>query len=200
MSPVTANPTRKLLLEAAAAMLGREGYDGTTMRKLAEVTGVKQPVIYYYFASKEALLQEAFILTSQRLRAALASWPASPDARELLRQRLLFTWRQAELTMTMLNYFLGQKRVALDDSSEPMRIPPAASRHLREAIELGIEQGVYESADPGRDASIMLHALNGFAMEHFPQTADAANPELPAEVLDFFERALRPALTSRKES
>ena len=181
-------------------MLASAGYDGTTMRKLADVTGVKQPVIYYYFASKEDLLTEAFVLAQQRIGAALAAWPASSHARELLRQRLDFTWQHAHLVMAMLNYFLGQKRTAATQSAPPVRIPPQAFRHVQEAIELGMAQGVFESPDPNRDASIMVHALNGFAMEHFPATASASDPALLDDVYNFFARALQPAAINGKDS
>lgn len=165
------------------------------MRKLADRANVKQPVIYYYFENKEALLTEAFYFAQGQLRDELAALPPETDARRLLRQRLAFSWENAHLVMVMLNYFLGQKREV-----EPLfqRVPPAAYRHIQQAIELGITQGVYASEQPGRDAAMIVHAMNGFAMEHFPGRPHQSDPQLLDDVVSFIERALRPSSPSFK--
>jgi AcrR family transcriptional regulator len=44
------------IIEAAAAVLAREGYAGTSMKDIAREAGVAQGLIHYYFGSKEDLV------------------------------------------------------------------------------------------------------------------------------------------------
>src|SRR5438445_9413790 len=44
------------IIEAASAVMGRKGYDGTSMKDIAAEAGVAQGLIHYYFGSKEDLL------------------------------------------------------------------------------------------------------------------------------------------------
>ena len=47
--------TRERIEKEAIAIFSEKGYDATSMRELAEASGVTKPVIYYYFKSKENL-------------------------------------------------------------------------------------------------------------------------------------------------
>jgi AcrR family transcriptional regulator len=49
--------TRALILETALGLFRERGYDGTTMRAIAQRAGVSVGNAYYYFASKEHLVQ-----------------------------------------------------------------------------------------------------------------------------------------------
>lgn len=50
--------TRQRILDAAAHVLSRRGYAGTRLTDVAEVAGVQAPAIYYYFPSREDLIEE----------------------------------------------------------------------------------------------------------------------------------------------
>ncbi len=63
--------TRTRIVDAAMALLEERGYDGTTMRAVADAAGVSLGNAYYYFASKEHLVQ-GFYDRLQELHAAAA--------------------------------------------------------------------------------------------------------------------------------
>ncbi|MEO6653328.1 MAG: TetR family transcriptional regulator [Ilumatobacteraceae bacterium] len=46
------------IMDEAASLFLRHGYDGTSLRQLAHVVGIKAGSIYYHFASKDDLLTE----------------------------------------------------------------------------------------------------------------------------------------------
>src|ERR1700686_1176746 len=50
--------SRDSILEAAAKLFRRQGYSATTLRKIAGMADIKAGSIYYYFDSKEAILDE----------------------------------------------------------------------------------------------------------------------------------------------
>lgn len=57
--------TRALILKTALDMLLDRGYEGTTMRAIAEEAGVSLGNAYYYFKSKEHLIQAFYARTHQ---------------------------------------------------------------------------------------------------------------------------------------
>ncbi|MFE4329970.1 TetR/AcrR family transcriptional regulator [Streptomyces sp. NPDC056831] len=50
--------TRRRLLEAARDLFAERGYEGTTVRSIAERAGVNQALLFRYFGSKQGLLTE----------------------------------------------------------------------------------------------------------------------------------------------
>ena len=46
------------IIDAAARMFAERGYHGTTTQAIADVLGMRQASLYYYFPSKEAALEE----------------------------------------------------------------------------------------------------------------------------------------------
>ena len=64
--------TRTRIVDAAMALLEERGYDGTTMRAVADAAGVSLGNAYYYFASKEHLVQ-GFYDRLQELHASAAA-------------------------------------------------------------------------------------------------------------------------------
>lgn len=64
--------TRARIVDAAMALLEERGYDGTTMRAVADAAGVSLGNAYYYFASKEHLVQ-GFYDRLQELHATAAA-------------------------------------------------------------------------------------------------------------------------------
>ncbi|WP_117209675.1 TetR/AcrR family transcriptional regulator [Allorhizocola rhizosphaerae] len=61
--------TRKLIVDTAVRLFGELGYEKTTMRAIASAAGVSVGNAYYYFPSKESLVQE-FYLQIQRAHLA----------------------------------------------------------------------------------------------------------------------------------
>lgn len=75
---------RRAIMVASASVFARQGYAATTIADLATANGVSRGLLYHYFASKEALLQEMLndhldmMLDAAR---SAATDGATPDAR-----------------------------------------------------------------------------------------------------------------------
>jgi TetR/AcrR family transcriptional regulator, transcriptional repressor for nem operon len=65
--------TRRKIVEAAAPIFNRRGYEGSSLNDLMQATGLKKGGIYRHFSSKEELAAEAFDYT----------WEAAWNARLL---------------------------------------------------------------------------------------------------------------------
>src|SRR5262249_61561005 len=65
--------TRALILETALDLFKENGYEETTMRAIAQRAGVALGNAYYYFRSKEHLIQAFYGRTHQELAGAARS-------------------------------------------------------------------------------------------------------------------------------
>jgi AcrR family transcriptional regulator len=72
------------IVDAAARVFAERGYHGATTQDIADVLGIRQASLYYYFSSKEAALElvcshgvEAFVATGQ----AIAKGPGTAGER-----------------------------------------------------------------------------------------------------------------------
>ncbi|WP_265521905.1 TetR/AcrR family transcriptional regulator [Oerskovia flava] len=65
--------TRARVLEAALVMLREVGYERTTMRAIATSAGVSTGNAYYYFPSKDHLVQELYLEVQREHTATVAS-------------------------------------------------------------------------------------------------------------------------------
>ncbi|AHH17477.1 transcriptional regulator, TetR family [Nocardia nova SH22a] len=76
--------TRRRILDAAAEVLNRDGFAGARLSDIAARAEVRVPGLYYYFESREAILEEVVLigtrLTMAHVEAKLAQLPvrASP--------------------------------------------------------------------------------------------------------------------------
>lgn len=73
--------TRARILDAAAHVLSRQGYAGTRLSDVAERADIQTPAIYYYFASRDDLIEEVMACglaeMREHLKSTLAALP--PD-------------------------------------------------------------------------------------------------------------------------
>ncbi|GAB3660330.1 TetR/AcrR family transcriptional regulator [Glycomyces tarimensis] len=84
--------TRQRIIDVALDMFAERGYDGTTMRAIAAEAGVSVGNAYYYFKSKEHLIQGFYEQATMR-HAELA--PQALEGKETLAERIeaaLLAW------------------------------------------------------------------------------------------------------------
>lgn len=77
---------RETILDAARELFAVYGYDGVSMRKIAEKIDYSPTTIYLYFADKEALIRELCYEDFGKLAAAMKDLIAIPDPVERLVQ------------------------------------------------------------------------------------------------------------------
>lgn len=61
--------TRQRLLDSAATVLARRGYAGTRLQDIAEEAHIQAPAIYYYYPSREDLIEEVMLTGASAMRA-----------------------------------------------------------------------------------------------------------------------------------
>ena len=147
--------TRKEILEAALTTFARDGFDGASLPKIAEIAKIAHPLIHYYFGSKDNLWRETVDYAFGGLVAeAAAVEAASRGLSPLHRLRVMvqafaqFAARYPDhlglimaemrsdserlvwLCKNYLNAFLGRLARALKDAQEQNEIKKIPVDHL----------------------------------------------------------------------
>jgi TetR/AcrR family transcriptional regulator, regulator of cefoperazone and chloramphenicol sensitivity len=80
--------TRDRILAAAADLFGEKSYAGTSVRDIAERLGITKAALYYYFPSKETILDALIDPLAAALKqlAARASATPTPGAEEIIEE------------------------------------------------------------------------------------------------------------------
>lgn len=131
-----AEQTRAAIIEAALGLFREAGYEATTMRAIAQAAGVSTGNAYYYFGSKEELIQQFYVRNQAEHLAAVR--PVL-DAETDFAARLRGTLR------------------ALIDVSAPYH--EFAARFFKHAAEPSSPLSpLSKEASPARDAAVALYA------------------------------------------
>ncbi len=140
---------RAQICRAAATVIAREGFDGSTMRMVAEEAGVSTGMLNHYFANRQDLLTHALVFvserTQERYRRALEGIPPGVERLHALLDSALSN--DAEMTETW--------RVWINAFGEAVRLP-----ELRHTIEARLQSA----------HAIIDEALEGVAPPRAPGT------------------------------
>lgn len=173
--------TRERILDAAAHVLSRKGYAGTRLGDVAAVAEVQAPAIYYYFASRDALIEEVMWVGAHRVRThveeVLAGLPA--DATPMARI-LAAVEAHLRYELHISDYTTASIRNA-GQVPEQLRVRPAAE----EAIYSRLWRDLFAQAQragelrPGVDINVsrflLLGSMNWAAEWWNPRTRSLAD-------------------------
>ena len=73
------NDTRQRILERAAPLLNRQGYQSAPVSEIMRVTGLQKGGLYNHFESKEELALAAFDLLMERVNHKVLAGPSQPQ-------------------------------------------------------------------------------------------------------------------------
>ena len=158
---------RRAILEAARGLLLENGLDGVSIRQIADISGLGLGTIYSYFSGKTeiyaTLSMEAFDLIHESLATAVSSVTLPPEKIRAIGKSLLEFSVKHKAYFDFLDYFVSSSRRIF-----PMQMKSRIDKHgekilapLHEAIEAGIELGVFKRVDAKQYALIFLGMLHG---------------------------------------
>lgn len=170
------------LVDAAMALIGREGLEALTLARVAKELGLVTTAIYRYFSSKDALLaalhRRAITIVHERFRAELSRWEErskrmSDDTRALAKilatARFYVTLPQAQPdAFRLMALMLADTRPLVDDASAIAAIP-IVTGFIADASALFADAEHVRAIEPGmplaRTATLWatLHGLTQLA-------------------------------------
>jgi AcrR family transcriptional regulator len=182
--------TQEKILSNATTLLAREGYSGTSMRKVAKSSEIQQSVIYNYFKNKEEMLRAVRVHITKSLDGKMRKRPLSATASQLLYDRLIFQFENREMIVALLQYFMAVH----DDfpGSQGGYVPARAYQHTRDIIDMGVDEGTYKVDDADFTAKLLTHLVNGFLIEYFDRSLPKNEiHKLAFKIHQFIENSLQ---------
>jgi AcrR family transcriptional regulator len=155
--------TRDLILDATERLLGRLGYQKTTMEDIAREAGIGKRTIYLHFASKEEVALSSIDRIVDRLKARLRAIAASDHApaeriRLMLAERVLFRFDSVRDYYHSFDELFQSLRPAYMARRERYFAEEAAL--VAGVLDAGRAAGVFACEDPLATANTLLLATN----------------------------------------
>lgn len=189
--------TRQAILEAAIEMFEKEGYEGFSLRQVAENIGYTPTTIYLYFKDKDDLL---FAVCSQGFaeftRALQTAYDTHPDPLERLRA---LGWAYLEFGLSHpLHYqmmFMQRSEWVLKSSSSKSDDPSSNSYMIQmSAVIEAMKAGVIRMGDPVETTNLIWSGIHGIvslalSMKGIVPKWEAADVRRTAE--EYFEMLAR---------
>ena len=194
---------RDQMLDTAAELFIRNGYDGTTIQQVIDHLKVSKGAFYHYFSSKEDLLDAV----AERLtREGLAQFrPILEDQNVPALERFvnyLFLsrqWRLSRMSLigAMLEVFLQDENTIIRQKINRRNVE-AVQPLFEKLIADGIAEGVFHTPDPSEAAAFMLQMGSVYIETTVPlMLASDGGPECLETIerrilfyLDAYERIL----------
>jgi AcrR family transcriptional regulator len=175
--------TRERILDVALDLFTDQGFDGTSMREIAERLGISKPAIYYHFASKEEILMALHLRLHEFGKAALTQLAGQTVTLQL--------W--ASLLNELLDQMLAQRKIFLmhernQAALEKLHRNDHDAEH--EDIQQQLRQALTNPAVPLRDRVRMASSL-GVVFGGLLMAGDAFDNVSSAELGSLVRDAVR---------
>jgi AcrR family transcriptional regulator len=176
---------RDELLGAAAELFARRGYHGASVAELGKACGMTGPALYKHFASKESMLAEMLVGTSNELlrvgRARVDSAPTPGDA-----LRALVDWH--------IDFALEHRSLIVVQDRDWSSLPDDAREQVRSTQRSYVELWAHQlrALHPeltGKEAAARVHAAFGL-INSTPHSALLSDDAMRAVLRDMALRAL----------
>lgn len=181
------------ILAAAAKVFARRGYHGASTQDIADVLGIRQASLYYYFESKEAALEavcaagvEDYALRALRIERGPGS--ASEKVARLVFQHLAPMAERLEFTQA----FLRERRFLPDPARRRIRaFERRYERIIQRVVEDGIASGEFRADLDSRMATLALLGLGNSAAIWYGREPGATLERITSNYVDLLVRAFR---------
>ena len=174
------HPRRRsaIIMDAAAKVFADRGFHGASTQNIADVLGIRQASLYYYFPSKEVALEEVCLRGVEGfLEAAVAIAGAPGPAREKI-ARLI----EAHLSPLLdrrdyMRTFLNERQHLPNESRRRIgRLSRAYERLIEDVLKTGVREGAFR-----RDLDCRIATLALLAMTNAVATWHGREPKLTVD-------------------
>lgn len=188
------------IVAAAAQVFARRGYHGASTQDIADVLGVRQASLYYYFASKEAALEavcaygvEDYALRAQHVLRGPGT--ASDKVANLIIQHFAPMAERLDFTRA----FVGERRFLPAPARKRIRaIEKRYEQTIQRVIEQGIASGEFRADLDPRIATLALLGLGTSAAAWIGREPRATPERVATSYVGLLVRAFASSGTPRR--
>lgn len=162
-SSKTGHPRRRsaAILDAAAEVFAARGFHGASTQDIADVLGIKQASLYYYFPSKEVALEEVCLRGAEGHLETAISIAAAPDtARDKIKRLIAAHLSPLLDRRPFVRTFLNERQHLPTESRRRIgRLSRAYERLIEDVLKSGVRGGEFRHDLDCRLAALGLLAL-----------------------------------------
>jgi AcrR family transcriptional regulator len=187
--------TRERITREAITILSEKGYAATSVREIAEASGVTKPAVYYYFDSKESLCHH--IISSGleefrgRLRGVNANGAGDAFERLVMAVRTHFDFCEANVEFVRFIYALtfgpDRKKIEYDFLAYDKEI----NTLLMELVGRVSEAGLIRDGKEEVSVRYVRGIISAYVMDHVDGNG-RLHPELAETIVSDMVNGLRP--------
>lgn len=191
------------IFEVACRLFAQRGFDGVSMRDIAQACGISKATLYHYFPDKDSLLRPLVMGNTKSLYLHVArhdepGQPATERLRSFVAETAAFFERNRWAWIVSSSTFWSdpeartrRERIAWRDRYEQL---------LRDIIEAGVSSGQFGPLDVPMTGRMILGAVNWMPRWYNPQGALSA-AEISLRFCDMMVGGIRaPVTKAPKES
>lgn len=154
-----ADSARAIIFESAIALFGQKGFRATSMNEIAQACGVSKPAIYYYFASKSALLETLYEEATREFFARMDELSKAPIHPTLRLRQFVAAHSVYNIDNARFLKIFWRERHELDEATR--KSLARRERAYEASVRRIIEDGQADGSFPPGDARIQTLAILG---------------------------------------
>lgn len=195
------NDNKQKILDSAARLFAAKGFDGVSVREIAEASDVTKPVIYYYFKNKEDLYDQLIIESFAQAGAIHEKiYKSQGNIQEKLRRLMRAHFRFGIENPDIIKILYDAIHNQITDHGFG---PPTANTQKAEKedkfhkvsdfIKVGQERGTFRGdIDPVKIGMIFVGAINMFILFQLHSKNDVISDKVADEVVDVILNGIIP--------
>ncbi|OAE51203.1 TetR family transcriptional regulator [Achromobacter xylosoxidans] len=174
--PPTLAAPRERILEEAAKLFARSGYDGSSISDLAAAIGVSKAAIYHYYPTKQDIYDAIILEVLEGLTQTVGRDVAGAEGgvarlRAFMVGHARYFEQHHAQFVTML---IGYSGMALSEREDAARLRDSYEKMLRDVIAQGVADGAFRALDVAATGRAVLSMLNWMVRWYKPGQGDSA--------------------------
>jgi len=181
------------MIAVAAKVFARRGFHGASTQDIADVLGIRQASLYYYFRSKEAALEAVCAdgvgdYVKRALAVLRGPGSSSGKVAKLVLQHLSPALERQEFTQV----FLSERRYLPTPARRRIRaVELRYERIIQRVIEEGVKRGEFRADLDARMATLALLGLGNSAVTWYGREPGANFERVSSNYVELLLRAFR---------
>jgi len=139
------NKTKEKIIDAARKLFSEKGFDGVSMEDIAQASGVRKSLIYYYFPSKEILFEEIWINVIDELEKDVFSEVDNESSISKAIKRLIKKYVEFAMNKEEISKLIARERLNVLESENGLHNAKSRYERLLQRVEKIFERGKNEN-------------------------------------------------------
>ena len=184
--------TYNKILSAAHRLFVKQGYTATSMRQVAEAAGIGKATIYHHFPDKQSIVMALLQRNIARMEEALQLVRTESHPRGRIQvaaeASIDFLFESADILQIVRREIPGGRDQMQGGFARFFQEYMAL---LADAVQRGIEQGIFRPVDPVNTARVLMTMIQGtFSMAYLINERAQTPQQAAAALLDVFFKGL----------